>query len=170
MRVSLLGIVVVVVAGIVAVSCAPAGGIGQATIGSAPQSASNAPTTPAAGPEGGGGGGTTTTNAGGGTTANTDTGGGDGVIHPKGGNLTEIRIIPSETAVQVGSTVQFTATGVDILGNPATVGDVHWAVVPGAGGMDQTGTLTAQSPGTYKDGVTASNGTIIGFATVTVTR
>lgn len=85
------------------------------------------------------------------------------------GALATITVTPNPKTLAVNGTQQFTATGRDANGNIIPTA-ITWAVVAGGGGINSSGLFTAGSTaGTFDNTVSASNGSVSGFATVTVT-
>ena len=85
------------------------------------------------------------------------------------GALAIITVVPTPVTLAVTGTQQFTAVGRDAGGNIVTFTPT-WSVVAGGGAITQAGIFTAGAvPGTYTNTVQASNNTLRGFATVTVT-
>ncbi|WP_224367308.1 beta strand repeat-containing protein [Hyalangium versicolor] len=84
------------------------------------------------------------------------------------GALASIEVTPNNTTLSIHGTQQFTAIGKDSAGNIVPV-SVTWGVLDGGGSIDPTGLFTAgTTPGVFTNTVRASNGTLSGFATVTV--
>ena len=83
------------------------------------------------------------------------------------GAIDNIIVTPNPVSMVVGSTQQFTAIAYDVYNNPLPVIDFAWTT--DVGSIDATGLFTAQ--GTSGNGtVTATNGSVSGFANVTVTQ
>lgn len=90
-----------------------------------------------------------------------------GVSEP--GTLSAIVVSPNPQTLAAGSTQQFTAAGTDFSGASVAFSPT-WSVVSGGGTISATGLFTAgTTPGTFASTVKATNGSISGAATVTVT-
>ena len=81
------------------------------------------------------------------------------------GDVREILVSPSEGSVTVGSTMQFTATAYDLLGNEVAGVSMAWSSTIGS--IDPFGLLDAGT-GSGAGTVTASLGSVLGEATVRV--
>jgi hypothetical protein len=77
--------------------------------------------------------------------------------------LAKIEVTPLSTTVKAGGTVQFSARGIDNIGNPVPI-TPQWSATGGA--VDQSGLFTGQQAGTFT--VTASQAGVSGSAQVTV--
>jgi hypothetical protein len=85
------------------------------------------------------------------------------------GALATITVVPNPVTLAVTATQQFVAIGKDAGGNIVQFTPT-WSVVNGGGAILQTGVFTAGGTvGTYTNTVQASNGGLIGLATVNVT-
>lgn len=86
------------------------------------------------------------------------------------GALTTIAVTPNPANVNVGGTVQFTATGFDATGLIVPTPGLAWSVVAGGGTIDGgTGEFAAGVvEGTFPNTVRATSGTVSGYATVIV--
>ncbi len=82
--------------------------------------------------------------------------------------LTTITVAPASASVQTGGTQQFTATGKDQFGQPFNPQPITWTV-NGGGTISTDGLFTAGSTTGGPFTVTASNGSVNGIASVTVT-
>ena len=85
--------------------------------------------------------------------------------------LFEIDITPSFVSVKNGDAVSFSAAGLDQFGNAVTLNSVAWAVNDSsAGTIDQSGVFTAADiSATFTDAISATSGSIVGYATVIIT-
>ena len=85
------------------------------------------------------------------------------------GPVAAIVVTPNPDTLAVGITRQFTATGVDMGGNPVPITPT-WSVVNGGGAINaSTGMFTAGTMfGTFNNTIRATSGIVSGFATVTV--
>jgi parallel beta-helix repeat protein len=79
--------------------------------------------------------------------------------------LTSIVVTPSQATIDHGSTLQFTARGLDQSGGELPI-TPEWSCDPEVGEIDQTGLFTASGYGTCE--VTATVGTISNYALVQV--
>ncbi len=85
------------------------------------------------------------------------------------GPLASIVVSPNPTSMAIGTTQQFLAVGKDAFGNVVQF-TPSWSVVAGGGALSDTGLFTAgMVSGTFANTVQASDGSISGTATVTVT-
>jgi hypothetical protein len=92
--------------------------------------------------------------------------GSDSTTQPR--TLSTITVAPNPVTLLPGATQQFTAVGKD-AGGSVVAFNPTWAVASGGGTIDNNGLLTASTTsGTYNDAVTASNGSVSGSSTVTV--
>ena len=80
--------------------------------------------------------------------------------------VVSVAVTPSSASVAPGGTQQFTANGVDQLGNSVSIAPL-WSV-NGGGTMTQTGLFTASSSAGGPYTVTASYGSLSGTASVTI--
>lgn len=86
------------------------------------------------------------------------------------GPLANILVSPHPSSMAIGGAQQFVAVGTDASGNPVQF-TPSWSVVAGGGSLSSTGMFTAGTvTGTYANTVQASNGSVSGTATVTVTH
>lgn len=89
------------------------------------------------------------------------------------GALNSIVVTPNPASIVAGGTGQFTATGFDATGLIVPVPALAWSVVPAVGGgtiNGASGLFTAGNvTGTFLNAIKATSGTVVGFATVTVT-
>src|SRR5258708_6960071 len=83
--------------------------------------------------------------------------------------LTSITVSPSSASVPTGGTKQFSATGLGRFGQPMTPQPTLGWSVSGGGSISSSGLFTAGATEGGPFTVTASSGTIIGTASVTVT-
>ena len=84
------------------------------------------------------------------------------------GLLATITVTPNPVTLSVNTAQTFTAVGKDVFGNTVVITPV-WSVVSGGGSINASGLFTAGSTaGTYTNTIQASQGTLKGFATVTV--
>jgi O-glycosyl hydrolase len=84
------------------------------------------------------------------------------------GPLTQIRVTPTNSAVVIGGTLQFLATGTDALGH-LLAPSWTWAV-SGGGTISSNGLFSAAGPAGYPYLVSATSGSVTGLATVLVTN
>lgn len=85
------------------------------------------------------------------------------------GPLASISVTPNPRTLAINGTQQFTAVGRDANGNIVTT-PVSWSVVASGGSINSAGFFTAGTvAGTFTNTVRAANGSVEGFATVTVT-
>jgi hypothetical protein len=86
------------------------------------------------------------------------------------GAVTSITITPTNPSVTVNNNVTFTAVAKDVYNNVSTA-HLTWAVsTANAGTISQSGVLHASTtPGTYTDAISATSGSAVGTASVTVT-
>jgi len=85
------------------------------------------------------------------------------------GALATITVTPNPQALAVGGTQQFVAVGRDIANNVVAITPV-WSVTASGGTINSTGLFTAGAVvGSFLNTVRATDGTIFGTATVTVT-
>jgi hypothetical protein len=85
------------------------------------------------------------------------------------GPLATIVVTPNPQALQVGATQQFVAVGRDVANNVVPITPV-WSVTASGGTINATGLFTAGVVvGSFANTVRATDGTIFGSATVTVT-
>ncbi|HEX8695032.1 MAG TPA: Ig-like domain-containing protein [Longimicrobium sp.] len=83
------------------------------------------------------------------------------------GIVGQVVVSPASATINVGQTQQFTATLIDLHGNPVTGPTVTWSSSNTAvATIDQTGLATGVSPGTVT--ITATSGGASGTATLTV--
>lgn len=84
------------------------------------------------------------------------------------GPLATITVTPANGSVSRNSHLQFTAVGKDAGGNVVSISPT-WSVTPNAGSISSSGYLHASfNVGTYTNGVTATAGSVVGKASVTV--
>ncbi len=83
--------------------------------------------------------------------------------------LTTITVSPSSASVPTGGTRQFSATGLDQFGQPMNPQPTFGWSVSGGGSISSSGLFTAGATEGGPFTVTASSGTVIGTASVTVT-
>jgi hypothetical protein len=85
------------------------------------------------------------------------------------GPLTTITVSPSSQMLDMGGTQTFTATGTDSHGNAVSI-TPSWSCNTTTGSIDSgTGAFTAgTTAGTYTNAITATSGSIHGYASVTV--
>ena len=83
--------------------------------------------------------------------------------------LTTITVSPATASVATGGTQQFTATGLDQIGQPVSTQPVFSWTVSGAGTISSSGLFSASTAGGPFT-VTASSAGVSGTASVTVTR
>jgi uncharacterized protein YjdB len=82
--------------------------------------------------------------------------------------VASVSVSPPTAEVQVGGTVQLTATPRDAAGNPLTGRQVTWeSTAPGIATVDENGRVTAVAPGTATIRATSEGRT--GTSTITVT-
>ena len=85
------------------------------------------------------------------------------------GPVATITVTPSTQTLAIGAAQQFTAVVKDAAGNVLSILP-NWSVVAGGGSINSAGLFTAGTvAGTYTNTVTASVGSIVASATVTVT-
>jgi hypothetical protein len=83
------------------------------------------------------------------------------------GNLVTLTVTPNVT-LPINGTQQFTAVGLDALGDTVAVAPA-WSIVAGGGTINGTGLFTAGTvPGVYNATVQATSGTLTATANVTV--
>jgi hypothetical protein len=95
---------------------------------------------------------------------------GTATVNVTAGPLARIIVTPNPATLVIGTQQQFTAVGVDALGNPVAITPVWSATNPPGTINATTGLFTAgNTTGTFANSVTATSGTISGTATVVVT-
>lgn len=85
------------------------------------------------------------------------------------GPLAVIAITNTSVFMAMSSTLQFTATGTDVNGNPVSL-TPSWSIVAGGGTISDLGLFTSGTvAGTFTETVRAASGALSTYATVTVT-
>ena len=85
------------------------------------------------------------------------------------GPLTTITLTPANATMQAGQTRTFSAQGRDAFSNPVAVTPT-WAATSAAGTITQGGAFKASfTAGTYANAISATSGSVVGRASVTIT-
>ena len=97
----------------------------------------------------------------------TETATADVTIEP--GVLTEVRLKPDTVGLNIGESQEFTATAVDIYGNPLPNARLTWRIDQRIGTISTSGLVTAGNvAGFYENGVTAALLSVEATASITV--
>jgi hypothetical protein len=95
---------------------------------------------------------------------------GTATVNVTAGPLARIVVTPNPATLAIGAQQQFTATGLDALGNAVAITPVWSATSPPGTINAATGLFTAgNTVGTFANSVTATSGSLSGSATVVVT-